>query len=111
MTNVKKGKREMKKKSAKSVEVVARPVLVCTEHRGVFFGYAAETRGNQIDLKRGRNVLYWPSENKGFVGLAAFGPMKGAKIGPAADMDVRKVTCVLEVTPEAVTKFEAAPWG
>lgn len=29
----------------------SRPVLVCTEYRGVFFGYADETEGDTIKLK------------------------------------------------------------
>jgi hypothetical protein len=88
-----------------------RPVLVCTAHRGVFFGYASSTRGDQIDLRRARNVVYWPQSNRGFVGLASMGPQPGAKVGPAADMDLRAVTCVLEVTPEAVVQFEKGLWS
>ncbi len=40
-----------------------RPVLVTTEYRGVFFGYAADTKGDTIILKRARNCIYWPSTN------------------------------------------------
>lgn len=100
----------MNAKKAAPKKSVERPVLVCTEHRGVFFGYATETKGAQIDLKRARNVVYWPTENRGFVGLAANGPAKGARVGPAADMDLRKITCVLEVSEAARAKFEEAPW-
>lgn len=34
-----------------------RPVIVCTEHRGVFFGYAEDTAGNTINLKRARMAI------------------------------------------------------
>lgn len=57
-----------------------RPVLVTTEYRGVFFGYASDTSGDTITLKRARNCIYWPSGNGGFGGLAAEGPAKGARI-------------------------------
>lgn len=86
-----------------------RAVLVTTEYRGVFFGYAADTTGDTIHLEAARNCLYWPSENGGFLGLAAEGPAKGARIGARANrLDLRKITAVVEVTPAAVEKWEAA---
>ena len=87
-----------------------RAVLVTTAHRGVFFGYALETGGTTIKLRAARNCIYWPSGNKGFLGLASDGPMSGAKVGPAADIELRDITCVAEVTPIAVKAWEAAPW-
>ncbi len=88
-----------------------RAVLVTTAHRGVFFGYATETRGTTIELKRARNCIYWTASIRGFMGLAAFGPDKSCRIGPAADIELRDITSVAEVTPEAVTKWESAPWA
>ncbi len=85
-----------------------RPVLVTTEFRGVFFGYATDTSGDVIHLKRARNCIYWSADCKGFVGLAATGPTSSCRIGPAADMELRKITAVLEVTPDAVKAWEAA---
>jgi hypothetical protein len=86
-------------------------VLVTTAHRGVFFGYADDTDGETIILKRARLCVYWPAECKGFMGLAASGPTKNAKIGPAADITLRNITAVLECTPAAVKAWEAAPWA
>jgi len=88
----------------------ARPVLVTTEYRGVFFGYATDTSGDTITLTRARNCVYWPTANRGFLGLAETGPVSGAKVGPPADIELRKITCVAEVTPAAVKAWEAAPW-
>lgn len=87
-----------------------RAVLVTTKHRGVFFGYAAETDGEVIRLRAARNCLCWPATNKGFLGLAAMGPADGARVGPAADIELRDITCVAECTAEAVKAWEAAPW-
>ena len=87
-----------------------RAVLVTTAHRGVFFGYATETSGSTINLRAARCCIYWPVGNKGFLGLASDGPMSGAKVGPAADIDLRDITCVAECTPAAVKAWEAAPW-
>jgi hypothetical protein len=91
--------------------MVERAVLVTTLHRGVFFGYAEDTSGTTIHLRAARNCLYWPSENKGFLGLAAMGPLDGARVGPAVDIELRDITCVAICTPEAIQAWEAGPWG
>lgn len=87
-----------------------RAVLVTTQHRGVFFGYAKETDGETIKLRAARNCIYWPSENKGFLGLASMGPVKGSRVGPAADIELRDITCVAECTTAAVAAWESTPW-
>lgn len=88
-----------------------RPVLVCTEHRGVFFGYANDTDGETIKLTKGRNCVYWSSDVRGFMGLAASGPSKSCRIGPPADITLRKIAAVVEVSADAVAKWEAQPWS
>jgi hypothetical protein len=88
-----------------------RYVLVTTEHRGVFAGYAKDTAGDVIDLRAARNCIYWSADVKGFLGLASIGPNSTCKIGPAADIQLRKITAVAQVTPEAQAKWEAAPWA
>ena len=87
-----------------------RPVMVTTSYRGVFFGYATETSGEVVHLKRARNCIYWSADVKGILGLAATGPSASCRIGPAADITLRDITCVAEVTPAAVAKWEAEPW-
>jgi hypothetical protein len=87
-----------------------RPVLVTTSHRGVFFGYTTKTDGAIIKLRAARNCIYWSAETKGFLGLAATGPVKGCRIGPAADLELRDITSVAACTPEAVKAWESAPW-
>ena len=88
-----------------------RAVLVTTEHRGVFFGYTDDTSGDIIKLRAARNCIYWPAEQKGFLGLADKGPLRGSRIGPAADLELRKITAVAACTEEAVKAWEAAPWS
>ena len=86
-----------------------RPVLVTTEYRGVFFGYAEDTSGDTITLTNARNCIYWPSANGGFGGLASDGPAKGARIGAViTTLELRKITSVSEVTAAAVGTWEAA---
>jgi hypothetical protein len=88
-----------------------RAVLVTTEHRGVFFGYADKTDGKTIKLKNARNCVYWSADIKGFLGLANMGPSKSCRIGPPADIELRNVTCVAEVTEKAVKAWEGQPWS
>lgn len=88
-----------------------RAVLVTTAHKGVFFGYADDTSGDTIALRRARNCVYWSADVRGFMGLAASGPSSSCRIGPAADIEVRAITSVVEVTPEAVAKWEKSPWS
>lgn len=88
-----------------------RAVLVTTAHKGVFFGYARKTDGATIKLRAARNCIYWTTVEKGFLGLASTGPGLGCKIGPAADIELRDITCVAEVTDAAAAKWENAPWA
>jgi hypothetical protein len=98
-------------KTSKKISAPAeRPVIVTTAHRGVFFGYAKNTDGDVIHLRAARLCIYWSLDVKGFMGLAATGPTSSCRIGPRADIELRAVTAVLEVTGHAVSAWEAAPW-
>ena len=97
------------KKAAKKA-AKARAVLVTTASRGVFFGYATDTDGETIALARGRNCIFWPPGQKGFIGLAHDGPIKGSRVGPPADITLRGITSVAECTAAAVSAWESAPW-
>lgn len=90
-----------------------KPVIVTTEYRGVFFGYMNESViDNSVTIKQAQNCVYWSSDVRGFMGLAASGPTKSCKVGPAVpSLFLNKVTAVVEVTPEAAEKWKAAPWN
>lgn len=88
-----------------------RPVMVTTAHRGVFFGYATDTSGSTVKLTRARCCISWTSDVHGFMGLANMGPSRGCKVGPPADIELRDITSVVEVTPEAVARWESGPWA
>lgn len=98
------------RKPAKQSDKREQAVIVTTVHRGVFFGYATDVDGETIELKRARLCVYWSADVKGFMGLAANGPSASCRIGPAADIVLRNITAVLSVTPDAVAKWESAPW-
>ena len=84
-----------------------RPVIVCTVHKGVFFGYAGDTRGTIIDLKRARMAIYWGT-TKGVMQLAETGPTSSSKISSRADLQLRDITAVFEVTEAAAAAWETA---
>jgi hypothetical protein len=88
-----------------------RPVIITTAHKGVFFGYATETDGETVALRRARLCVYWSADLRGFMGLAAKGPNKNCRIGPPADITLRAITSVVECSEEAVKAWESAPWN
>ncbi len=92
-------------------DVAEKAVVVTTKHRGVFFGYSADTSGDVIELRAARNCLYWSPDVKGFLGLAATGPSSNCRIGPRADIQLRDITCVATATEAAATAWEASPWA
>lgn len=101
----------MTKRRNRSKRTVKLAVVVATAHRGIFFGYATNTRGATVALKRARNCIYWPPAVHGFMGLAANGPNADSRVGPAADSEVRDVILVARASPKAVKAWEAEPWA
>jgi hypothetical protein len=91
-----------------------RPVLVTTEHRGVFFGYLiGDPSPEKVTLDRARNITYWDQATRGFLGLASTGPTDACRVSGAAaeGSTLYKITGVFTCTPEAVKRFEAGPWA
>lgn len=84
-----------------------RPVIVCTEYKGVFFGYATDTSGDTIHLKRARMAICWGT-TRGVLELAETGPTEISKISARADLNLRRVSAVFEVTELAATAWENA---
>ncbi len=77
-----------------------RPVVVTTQYRGVFFGYANDTSGDVVSLNRARMCVY-----------ACDGPNANCRIGKAVDsIELRGVTAVIECGDAAAAKWEAEPW-
>ena len=86
-------------------------VVVTTEHRGVFFGYATES-GVTMTLKEARMCLYWSADVKGVLGLAVTGPNKSCRVGPAVtSLLLEKVTSVAETTPKAEEAWLKGFWS
>lgn len=90
-----------------------KPVVVTTEYRGVFFGYVKDDSEapEKIELENTRMCVYWSADMKGIFGLASHGPSKDCRVTHAIPLFTAwKVTSVLDCTPEAAEKWEAAVW-
>lgn len=89
------------------------PVVVTTDKRGVFFGWAAKDSdfaGDSIRLELARNCLYWARSVGGFLGLAVVGPDANCRIGATAPaVTLRGVVSVTECSPESTRKWGEAP--
>jgi hypothetical protein len=91
-------------------ETTEKAVMVTTKHRGVFFGYTVDDSGETIHLRAARMCIYWSADLRGVLGLASVGPNSNCRISPPADLQLRDVTAVVTVTPQAVKRREEAPW-
>jgi len=89
------------------------PVVVTTEHRGVFFGYLDGSRDSETALLRDAQMcVYWSADVRGVLGLAATGPSAACKVTPpVSSITLHKVTAVMEASDEAVKAWLARPWS
>lgn len=87
-----------------------KPVLVTTEHRGVFGGLVPDTQdmnATTIALTEGRMAIRWGT-SRGVLQLAATGPTGESRIGAPADIPaIHKITLIANITPEAWAKWQA----
>tara|TARA_R110000851_G_scaffold22626_16_gene67051 strand:+ start:404 stop:694 length:291 start_codon:yes stop_codon:yes gene_type:complete len=90
-----------------------KPVIVCTDKRGVIFGYAEKDRPNergQITLEKARMCLYWPSTVGGVFGLGDIGPNADTKVSASlSKVRLEGVTAIFDVSPAAETAWKSAP--
>ena len=88
-----------------------KPVIVTTEHRGVFFGYLEKGTEEQrtVTLTGARNAIYWAT-TRGFIELAQVGPNKSSRVGAVAPRIVlHAVTSVTDCTDAAAEAWRAFP--
>lgn len=95
------------------VEEIA--VVVTTAHRGVFFGLLpadADFTSPTLRLRNCRMCVKWPEGNHSVVGLAAWGPVPGARVSPAAPaITLHSITGIMECSVEAIAAWESEPWS
>ena len=89
------------------------PVLVTTDNRGVFFGFVAiphDPVTKTITLRDARCALTWPVSQRGFLGLAAQGPLPETVVGPAVPrLTATAVTSIAAVTQDALDAWNNQP--
>jgi hypothetical protein len=95
----------MAKKATTAAESPERPVIVTTTHRGVFFGWATNTNGDIIHLRRCRMCIAWGT-TRGFMQLAESGPTSTTRLSAPADIEIRGITSVTEVTADAADRMD-----
>lgn len=92
------------------------PVLITTDNtkRGVFMGFIKPEDADKetLEAEEVRMAVFWSTEIKGVVGLAAKGPTKSCRISPAAKKAILKgVTATLEISDEALVAWRKEPWA
>jgi hypothetical protein len=103
----------MAKKRTSIAPQIGDKVVVTTEYRGVFFGRLAtlDISERTCTLTDARNCVYWPTSDRGFIGLAVMGPLEGSRVGPAAScLQLAGITSIAVCTAEAAQLWEAGPW-
>ena len=85
-------------------------VVVLTEFKEIFCGWTKDTDGDRIKLRSARQAIYYSENTHGLLGLAVNGPAKGSRIGPAADIECRKVVNIIDCSLGAVEVWENAGW-
>lgn len=90
------------------------PVMVTTAYKGVFFGYYpanGDREAKTVTIEQAQMAVYWPSEQRGVLGLASTGPVNGCRITPAVpEITLHEVTSITKTTPEAAEAWGKAPW-
>ena len=90
-----------------------KPIIVCTDKRGVVFGYSNKSKPNkkgQITLKKARMCLYWPTAIGGVFGLGDIGPNSETKISAKLNkVHLEGVTAIFDVTSNAEKAWKSAP--
>lgn len=90
-------------------EHAPRPVIVCTDKRGVVFGYCTDVHARPIKLTDARMALYWSADVGGVFGLGEKGPTKDCKISATlAGIALEGVTAVFSVDDGAVKAWKSA---
>lgn len=89
-------------------ETKMKPVLVTTQHRGVFAGLVEDDHDmtqKNFALKDARMAIYWGTE-RGVMQLAETGPTDKSRISAKADIPMlHDVTAIFNITNEAWKKW------
>jgi hypothetical protein len=87
-----------------------KPVLVTTQHRGVFGGLVPDGQDltvKQMPLKDARMAIYWGT-TRGLMELCDTGPTASSRISAPADIPMlHDITAVFAITDKAWEKWQS----
>lgn len=88
-----------------------KPVIVRTYSAGVHFGYLKRRDGKEVDLERSRRIWRWYEANS-CSGLATQGlDVARSTVAEPVSITLTEAIEIIDCTPEAVAKIEAAKWA
>lgn len=87
-----------------------KPVLVTTQHRGVFAGLIPEDQdltARSMPLHAAKMAIYWGT-TRGLMELCETGPTSDSRISAPADIPMlHDITAIFDIAPEAWEKWLA----
>ena len=87
------------------------PVLITTQHRGVFAGLVPDDQDmtvRSMPLTEARMAIYWGT-TRGVMELAETGPTNKSRISATADIPMlNDITAIFAIPPEAWSKWKSA---
>ena len=87
-----------------------KPVLVRTLSAGVHFGYLVNREGKEVTLERSRRIWRWYGAwTLSEIATAGLDEKK-SKVAAPVTITLTEVIEIIDCTPEAVAKIEAAKW-
>jgi hypothetical protein len=85
--------------------------VVLTEFKEIFCGWTSDYDGDVVNLRDARQAVYFSSDTHGLLGLATNGPAKGSRVGPAANIQCRRVVNIIECSVAAQKVWSEAKWA
>jgi hypothetical protein len=97
--------------AATTANPAAKPVLVRTTSAGVHFGYLAHRDGREVQLERSRRIWYWRGANTLSEIATAGLDVEHSKVAAPVSITLTEAIEIIDCTPQAVEKIEAAAWA
>lgn len=87
-------------------------VMVATAEKGVYCGKLSGEPGESLTLENARMLVYWASSMRGVLNCAKAGPDRNCRVSPPVSrIKLFGVVAIVEVSDEAMKKWESEPWG
>jgi translation elongation factor EF-1alpha len=92
-------------------DTTLKPVIIRTFSAGVHFGYLFRRDGKEVELHKSRRIWRWYGANT-LSEIALHGlDEKTSRVAEPVTITLTEVIEIIDCTPEAVAKIEAAKWA